>query len=148
MSQENVEVVKTAYEVFARGGLDRFMEHFTDDVEYRVLAGAPDDPGPGPLHGKDAVRAWLQDWIDMFDGFWMKLVELIDAGEDTVVALERFGGRAGLSGVETDFAQLDGLHHPRREDRSRPRVRDPRGNPRSRRVAGVGRSLPSAISLS
>ena len=31
MSQENVEVVKVAYEVFARAGLDRFMEHFTDD---------------------------------------------------------------------------------------------------------------------
>ena len=35
MSRENVEVVKVAYEAFARGGLDRFMEHFTDDVEYR-----------------------------------------------------------------------------------------------------------------
>ena len=41
---ENVEVVKVAYEVFAREGLDRFMEHFTDDVEYRVLAGAPRRP--------------------------------------------------------------------------------------------------------
>jgi ketosteroid isomerase-like protein len=29
-------------------------------------------------------------------------VELIDAGGDTVVAVERFGGRAKLSGVETD----------------------------------------------
>jgi ketosteroid isomerase-like protein len=29
-------------------------------------------------------------------------VELIDAGGDTVVAIERFGGRAKLSGVETD----------------------------------------------
>jgi hypothetical protein len=54
------------------------MEHFTDDVEYRVLAGVPDGD-LGPLHGQDAVRAWLQDWIDMFDGFWQKLVELIDA---------------------------------------------------------------------
>ena len=35
MSQENVEIVKAAYEAFARGGLDRYMEHFTDDVEYR-----------------------------------------------------------------------------------------------------------------
>ncbi len=38
MSQENVEVVKVAYEVFARGGLDRFMEHCTDDVEFHALA--------------------------------------------------------------------------------------------------------------
>ena len=100
MSQENVEVVKVAYEAFARGGLDRYMEHFTDDVVYRAVEGAPDEPGP--IHGKDAVRAWLQDWIDMFDGFRMEPVELIDAGGDTVVAVERFGGRAKLSGVETD----------------------------------------------
>ena len=37
-----------------------------------------------------------------FDEFWFEAVELIDAGEDTVVAVERFGGRARLSGVETD----------------------------------------------
>ena len=100
MSQENVEVVKVAYEAFARGGLDRYMEHFTDDVVYWAVEGAPDEPGP--IHGKDALRAWLQDWIDMFDGYWMEPVELIDAGGDTVVAVERFGGRAKLSGVETD----------------------------------------------
>jgi ketosteroid isomerase-like protein len=98
MSQENVEVVKVAYEAFARGGLDRYMEHFTDDVVYRV----ENQPQPGPIDGKDAVRSWLQDWIDMFDEFWLEPVELIDAGGDTVVAVERFGGRAKLSGVETD----------------------------------------------
>jgi ketosteroid isomerase-like protein len=101
MSQENVEIVEMAYEAFARGGLERFMEHFTDDVEYRVLAGA-DDLIHGPIHGKDGVRVWLQDWIDMFDGFWQQLVELIDAGGDTVFTGERFGGRARLSGVEAD----------------------------------------------
>jgi ketosteroid isomerase-like protein len=99
MSQENVEVVRVAYEAFARAGLDRFMEHFTDDVEYRVLG---PDGDLAPLHGQDAVRAWLQDWIDMFDGFWQQLVELIDAGGDTVFTAERFGGRARLSGVEAD----------------------------------------------
>ena len=86
MSQENVEVVEVAYEVFARAGLDRFMEHFTDDVEYHVLAGA-DDLIHGPIHG---------------EGFWMQLVELIDAGGVTVFTAERYGGRARLSGVETD----------------------------------------------
>jgi hypothetical protein len=32
----------------------------------------------------------------------MEPLELIDAGEDRVVAVERYGGRAKLSGVETD----------------------------------------------
>jgi ketosteroid isomerase-like protein len=101
MSRENVEVVKVAYDAFAREGLDRFMEHHTDDVEYRQVLG---EMAGKPRHGKDAVRAWLQDWIDMFDGFWMELVELIDAGGVTVFTAERFGGRARVSGVETDQA--------------------------------------------
>ena len=103
MSQENVEIVRVAYEAFAREGLERFMEHFTDDIEYRVLAGGGSHE-LGPLRGKDAVRAWLQDWIDMFDEFWMELVELIDAGGITVFTEERYGGRARLSGVDTDQA--------------------------------------------
>jgi ketosteroid isomerase-like protein len=101
MSRENVEVVKVAYDAFAREGIDRFMEHHTDDVEYRQVLG---EMAGKPRHGKDAVRAWLQDWIDMFDGFWMELVELIDAGGVTVFTAERFGGRARVSGVETDQA--------------------------------------------
>jgi ketosteroid isomerase-like protein len=100
MSQENVEIVRRAYEAFARGGLDRFMEHFSEDVDYRAAEDAPDDIGP--IHGRDALREWLQDWIDTFDGFEMELLKLIDAGEGKVVALERFAGRAKRSGVETD----------------------------------------------
>ena len=101
MPQQNVEVVRLAYEALARGGLDRFMEHFTDDVDYRAVSGAPDDIGP--IRGKDAFRAWLQDWFDTFDGFKMELLELIDAGDDTVVWVERFGGRAKHSGIQIDL---------------------------------------------
>jgi hypothetical protein len=46
--------------------------------------------------------------IDTFDGFRADPLELIDAGEDQVVAVLRVMGRAKLSGVETDliFATL------------------------------------------
>ena len=100
MSQANLDVVRVAYDALASGGLDRFMEHFTDDVDYRAVPGAPDDIGP--IQGKEAFRAWLEDWMDTFDGFSMELLEVIDAGEDTVVWVERFGGRAKRSGVQTD----------------------------------------------
>jgi ketosteroid isomerase-like protein len=100
MSQKNVDVVRQAYEALARGGLNLFIEHFTDDVDYRAVSGAPDDIGP--IHGRNALRAWLQDWFDMFDEFRMDLLEVIDAGEDRVVWVERFGGRAKRSGVRTD----------------------------------------------
>jgi len=100
MSEQNVEVVRAAHEALVSQELDRAMEHFTGDVDYRAIEGAPDDHGP--MHGKPAVRAWLQDWIDTFDGFWVEQVELIDAGGDMVVEAERYGGRGKLSGVETE----------------------------------------------
>jgi len=90
MSKENVEIVKANYEAFASRGLDGWMEQFADDVEYRAPEGSLDDVGP--IHGKTALRAWLQQWMDTFEGFWFEAVEFIDAGEDQVVVVERFGG--------------------------------------------------------
>jgi ketosteroid isomerase-like protein len=100
VSRASVAAVEAAYEAFARGGLDRFIEHWTDDLDHRSIEGAPDDRGP--IHGKAAMRAYVQDWIDLFHDFRIDPVELIDAGEDKVIAVLRFGGRAKLSGVETD----------------------------------------------
>jgi ketosteroid isomerase-like protein len=97
VSQENV---RRNYEAFARGGFDRWMEHWSDDLDHRPARDGLDDRGP--ILGKDAMRAHIRDWIDTFDEFWFEPVELIDAGEETVVAVERFGGRATLSGIETD----------------------------------------------
>jgi ketosteroid isomerase-like protein len=100
MSQENVEIVRRYYEAYAHGGLDRLAEFWHDDLDHRAATDGIDDAGP--TRGKNAMRKHIGDWIDTFDEFWFEAVELIDAGEDTVVAVERFGGRAKLSGVETD----------------------------------------------
>lgn len=100
MSEENAAAVEGAYRAFAEEGLDRFIEHWTDDLDHRSIEGAPDDRGP--IHGKAALRAYIQDWIDTFDEFRIEPVELIDLDDGKVVGVLRFGGRAKLSGVETD----------------------------------------------
>jgi ketosteroid isomerase-like protein len=101
MSGENVEVVRDALDAFGRGGLDAMADYWTEDVEHRAVEGAIDDRGP--MHGKAAVRAYAQDWLDNFDNFRSEAVELLDAGEDTVVAVVRISGLAKLSGIETDL---------------------------------------------
>ena len=105
MSQENVEVVKAFISAWPQG-LDALAEYWTDDIDHRAIEGALDDHGP--MHGKDAVRAHWQDWLDTFDDLNLEPLEFIDAGGDQVVAVLRFGGRAKQSGVETDvtFATL------------------------------------------
>jgi ketosteroid isomerase-like protein len=76
------------------------LEHWSNDLDHRTIRSGIDDTGP--VRGKQAMRAHIQDWMDTFDEFWFGPVELIDAGEQTVVAVERFSGRAKLSGIETE----------------------------------------------
>jgi ketosteroid isomerase-like protein len=101
MSQENVEIVRDAAAAFNRGDLDAWFEYLADDIDYRAVEGALDDRGP--MHGKDAVRTHFQDWLDTFDDLRAEPLELIDAADEQVVTVLRFGGRAKLSGVETDL---------------------------------------------
>jgi ketosteroid isomerase-like protein len=101
MSEENLKKVREAAAAFNRGDLDTWVAYFADDIDYRAVEGAPDDHGP--IHGVDAMRAYAQDWQDTFDDFTSEPVELVDAGEDNVIAITRVSGRAKLSGVETDL---------------------------------------------
>ena len=100
MSQENETTVRDAAAAFNRGDLDAWLEYWTDDIDYRAIEGALDDHGP--IDGKDALRTHMQDWIDTFDDFKTEAVELIDAGDDRVIAMLHASGRAKLSGIETD----------------------------------------------
>ena len=105
MSEENRKTVRDAAAAFNRGDLDAWLEYWTDDIDYRAAEGAPDDHGP--IHGKDALRDYVQDWLSTFDDFRQEPVEQIDAGEDRVIAVTRISGRAKLSGVETDLTYAD-----------------------------------------
>jgi ketosteroid isomerase-like protein len=105
MSEENIELARNAAAAFNSGDLDAWFEYFTDDIDYRAAEGALDDRGP--IQGKDALRDFVQDWLDMFDDFVFEPVELIEAGEDKVIAVVRISGRAKLSGVETDLTYAE-----------------------------------------
>ena len=101
MSQENVAVVEAALTAYARGGIDALAEYWTDDIDHRAIEGALDDPGP--MQGKEAVRAYYQDWADTFDQLTVEPIEMIDAGEDQVVSVSQLRGRAKQSGIETNL---------------------------------------------
>ena len=42
MSEENAKIalIEAAYEALAEGGLDRFLEHWTEDLDHRAIEGA------------------------------------------------------------------------------------------------------------
>jgi hypothetical protein len=49
MSQENVQIIIDTAAAFNRGD-DAWLEYWADDIDYRAVEGAPDDPGP--IHGR------------------------------------------------------------------------------------------------
>ncbi|HWG07897.1 MAG TPA: nuclear transport factor 2 family protein [Solirubrobacteraceae bacterium] len=101
MSQENVELVRRTWTAFAAGGLDALEEFWDEEIDWRAMEGAPDDVGE--IRGRQAMRRYLQDWVDTFDGITTTPTELIDLGDDRVVALLHVTGRARLSGIETEL---------------------------------------------
>jgi ketosteroid isomerase-like protein len=101
MSEENVQIVRDAFAAFARGDLDTWMGYWAEDIDYRAIEGAVDDRCP--IRGRTELRAYVQDWIDMFDGFTSEPIELLQAGEDKVVAVHRLSGTAKQSGIESEM---------------------------------------------
>ena len=101
MSEENVRIVQAAADAFNRDGVDGWLEYFTDDVDHRAAEGAIDDRGQ--IHGKDALRAYAEDWTEMFDDVRFEPVEVIDAGDDRVIVVMRASGRPKGTSAEAEL---------------------------------------------
>jgi ketosteroid isomerase-like protein len=101
MSQENVEIVRESLSAYTDRGLDALAEFWDADISWQAIEGAPDDVGE--MHGPEAVRRYLEDWIDMFDDVTNVPEEVLDLGDDRVIAVQHATGRAKASGVQTDI---------------------------------------------
>jgi ketosteroid isomerase-like protein len=98
MSQENVEVVRAAWEAFQRRDNEAVFALYDPEVEVQ-------HPVDGSLYrGFDGVRRFFQDWLPAWDDFEEQVEEWIEAG-DHVVAFLHSRGRGKLSGVPVEQRQ-------------------------------------------
>jgi ketosteroid isomerase-like protein len=107
MSQENVEILRRAFEAFARGDFDYVLDRLDPDVEWQS-AGMP-ILGVEALHGREAVkRFFTRDLFEGFDRFRSEPLTFEDLGGDFVLVMVRYIGRGESSGIEMDqrFAAL------------------------------------------
>ena len=95
MSQENVEIVRKAYEAFAAGGVEATRDFFAADA---ALFSYPEWAGPSQYRGHDGLRTLLAEWTDNFDEFKLEVREVRRVG-DKVVMLGETVGRIKGSGV-------------------------------------------------
>jgi ketosteroid isomerase-like protein len=98
MSQENVEIVRRSFEAFQRGDYEAAMDAIDPRIEYD-LTHFPD----GKVYlGHEGIREAFRIWMGTWEDYRQELDELIDAGDDEVIALVRESGRGKGSGIELE----------------------------------------------
>ena len=106
MSQENVEIVRRAYE-HRRATGDFLEEVLAPDLVWDMsnFRGWPEQQ---IYEGVDEARRFIRDWTAAFDEWAIEVEALHDAGGDKVVGVIRQRGRFRTSGlpVEMLFAQV------------------------------------------
>ena len=95
MSQENVEIVRAAYDAFNRGDLDAALKDAAPDCELDWSRGVGPNAG---VHKLDQMRSFLGDFTDTFESVRVEPDEFIEAGENVVVP--QTGYVRGREGVE------------------------------------------------
>ena len=100
MSEENVEIIRRAYEAYDRGDRDAFVADIAPECEY-VAAGTV--PGrTGSFRGPEGYKKFVA-WLDEeFSDAQAKLDAIIDAG-DSVVVGATLRGRGRQSGIPATF---------------------------------------------
>jgi ketosteroid isomerase-like protein len=101
MSRQNVEIVRRGFSALARNGVDAAAEFWDPNINWRAIEGAPDDVGE--MQGIEAAVRYVEDWFDTFDDFQSEPEELLDIGNDQVIAVVHISGRAKASGIQTEL---------------------------------------------
>ena len=82
--------------------LDFWYEQvWSPDIDHRAMEGAPDDVGP--IIGRDAMRAYVADWYEMFPDLEIVPDEVVDGGPERVIVVWHISGTAKASGVPTEL---------------------------------------------
>jgi len=94
VSQENVEIIRSAFAAFERGEVSEMLEWTTDDLTtHRV------EPDDAIYHGKEGFLDATADWIEGFEDWTVTPEEFFDVGDSVVVRVHQTarGERSGIA---------------------------------------------------
>jgi uncharacterized protein len=105
MSQENVDLVRSAYAAYNEGDWEGARDVYHPEViwDLSTYEGWPDTT---EVSGADAVIDWLRDWASIYSDYYSKIDQIVDSG-DQVVVLARLGGRERDS---AEFTEMGWAH--------------------------------------
>ena len=97
MSQENVEVVRRAWEALLANDFRTALSSYDPDVEWD----GTNLPDGKVGRGRDAIMDHIRRWAEMWENWNVEVEEVIDAGPAHVVVFIRETGRS-TSGLDID----------------------------------------------
>jgi uncharacterized protein len=97
---EKVELVRSAFDAWNRGEIDRFAGHVSEDVAWLEVSGRPES-GTSESFGRDRLRRSLESLFDAWESYRLEVERIDDVG-DRVLAIVREVARGRSSGVEID----------------------------------------------
>jgi ketosteroid isomerase-like protein len=99
VSQENVDSVRGLIEAYLRGDYVAATEYLSHDVVWEV---GQEVPARGRAEVREAWKRWDSEWDEME----MVAEEIIEVGDNVVVAM-RYRGRGRTSGAEVSDRQFE-----------------------------------------
>ena len=99
MSQENVEIIRRAYEAGSRGDWDAGFRDAHPDCELTFEAG----PQAGTHRGREEIVAVLADLTAGFDAWIVEPLEFAESGDQVVVVVKNRLRPKGGTGGEFEY---------------------------------------------
>jgi ketosteroid isomerase-like protein len=106
MSQENVEIVREAWDAWLRGDMDSLLSCYDPEVVWNLthFRDWPDNT----YRGHQGVRRFLEEWLEVWDDYEAGVEEIRTAPDGRVVSLAWQRGRGRQSGLamEIEYALI------------------------------------------
>ena len=103
MSEENIELVRLAYDLFNRRDIEAFLDLADPEIEWHDHAAFD----TGPVRGREAVRAFIETGLEPWEAFRRDPEEIIDVDNGRVLSVFRARAKGKASGIELDVRAAD-----------------------------------------
>jgi ketosteroid isomerase-like protein len=104
MSQENLEIVRAAFEAVSDGDAGVFFQMASPDI--RVYPRPEEPDAADEYRGLEGLMDYLVNWYGQWDDYDVEPLNLIDAGEQILV-ITRERGRVRSTGMDL----VEDFHH-------------------------------------
>src|ERR687891_2090997 len=97
MSQENIDVARTAFDALNRGGFDEALAYVDPEIEFEPPKETLERPRD--FKGYEALRERWKLLLEPFEDVRLKPIEFIDVDDESVIVVFRLGMRGRASEV-------------------------------------------------